>query len=475
MPSPSDFDNLCDYVAWWIEDRNIFRHNEKSKTRWKSALCKILGIGDITKQECCTLESVAQQLGITKQAVHVTVTKINGILASDAGGYFKPFIDTIFDFFKTKCGVAKVEDLVCYVRQTFGWKTAVADGIFATFKCLGKHPEQYGDLCTGEVDDEMMSLYSNFINQADCADASDKLEYIGMKNNGLSQEINPLMYEFFIRRSLDRRDFKSELAVQFFTRRFTPENATRHPRTLRNEAILSVLTKAGYRGLTLDELFMRVEQGWSDLNLTIDGLRGFIYTPLDNKGTKILMYDRGGPNGDRTQYSLTTFFMDEATRRLLQEAAQKIKDYMLSSGFGIVDVWKTWDEYRSSMPIPLPKLGFYMMMKEIGAGGLVYPKYPRIAYPGIEYTEGAYSWELYRYYTGKGQYTISRGECIKFIAEKLHEDPLNASANEFSALNLVKKDNHDSLYFLTRPKDLDSSPKVMLCDIDVNPTKREIS
>ena len=469
-PRPEDFDNLFDYVAWRVKERNVFRKNDKSRSRWEGTLVNYLGIGDIKTSDRLTLAEVAMQFDISRQAVQVTAEKIiEKIFAGDEDGYFKPFASAILDFFNKKSGVARAEELVDYVKQTFGWMAAVPDGILATLKLLGKNPVRYGELCTGDFDGAKEKQYSDFVMLIDNVDSSGKLEYLDLLDKGLSKEINSMMYDFFVLRALSQKDIKSELARQYFLQKFMPDSVEKRPTALRSDAVLTILKQAGYEGLTEDELFERLNQKCRNLNWTIDGLRGFIHSSppvvLDGKGSKILKYDRGSADGARSRYSLTTFFMDDVSKRLLEEAAQKIKAYMISSNFGVIDVWKTWDEYRSLMPLYLPKMGFYMMMREIGAGGLAYPKYPRIAYPGIEYTEKAYLWELYRYFTGKGQYALTREECVAFISDKLHVDPLNASANEFSALKLRKKSEQGVLYMLERPMELDNSPKVLISDI----------
>ena len=242
---------------------------------------------------------------------------------------------------------------------------------------------------------------------------------------------------------------------------------------MRHEAVLTALKKAGYKGLTLDELNEAVRKDAPECRWSKEALRGMISNTdmvLDNHGTKILPYSRGSVAGNKTQFSLTSFFNDSKTKAILLEAGNDVRSYMERTGFGVVSVWKIMRKYKNKLPLPLPKLGFYMMMRELKAGNLEYPRYPRISFPGMDHCEKAFQWELFEYFTYCGRKTASFFECISFFIDCLGLQPTIASSVAFPAMGLSKTDDElAQKYELKRPTDAKRTPHVLLGTVQRDP------
>ena len=176
-------------------------------------------------------------------------------------------------------------------------------------------------------------------------------------------------------------------------------------------------------------------------------------------------FSRGKRGGEGTHYSLNTFFQDEETKSVLRKAGKEVRDYMEKTGFGIVDVWKIWIRHKDQLPYekPLPKLGFYMMMRDIEAGGLCYKDYPRISYVGMDVCENAYWWELYEYFHYCGHPKASFAQIMSFFVDCLGIQPTIALSCAFCSMGLEKDfDATNAPYVIKRPPLSVKAPVVLL-------------
>lgn len=229
---------------------------------------------------------------------------------------------------------------------------------------------------------------------------------------------------------------------------------TYRPSTLtdrRRVAIKKILADAGYEGLTIDEVVAACSRDYPDLGIGEGNVRGAMNGMLDDKGTRIIPYDRGTRQNEGTRYSLNTFFHDAQTKSVLEKAAMRIRAYMEKTGLGVVSVWKASREHQSELPRPLPKLGFYMMMRDFKSGGLVYQDYPRIAYPGIKLGENIFPWMLYMYCAVCRHPKASFEEIMYFFTECLGLQPSIACSCAFNSMGLKKVDDDPSAPYVVKP------------------------
>ena len=229
---------------------------------------------------------------------------------------------------------------------------------------------------------------------------------------------------------------------------------TYQPPTLterRRAAIKKILVDAGFEGLTVDEIWAVCSRDYPDLKIGEGNIRGAMNDILDGEGTHIIPYDRGTRLNGGTRYSLNTFFRDAKTRAVLEKAAKRIRAYMERTGFGVVSVWKASREHRSELPRPLPKLGFYMMMRDFKSGGLVYQDYPRIAYPGIRVGENTFPWMLYMYCMICRRPKATFAEIMYFFTECLGLQPSIACACSFASMGLKKEEEDASASYAVKP------------------------
>ena len=111
-----------------------------------------------------------------------------------------------------------------------------------------------------------------------------------------------------------------------------------------------------------------------------------------------------------------------------------------------------------------------MMMRFLNAGGLEYPSYPRIAYPGVDACEKAYQWELYQYFRICGRERATYFECISFFVDCLGLQPSIAGAVAFPATGMRKDINDDSVGMLLKmPEKADRFPNVLLGSVKPDP------
>ena len=175
--------------------------------------------------------------------------------------------------------------------------------------------------------------------------------------------------------------------------------------------------------------------------------------------------ERGKKGAGDTRYTLNTLFHDDGTRSVLQKAGEEVRAYMEQTGFGVVDVWKVWSKYRSMLPEgkALPKLGFYMMMRDVEAGGLCYKDYPKIAYTGVDVCENVYWWELFEYFHYCGHPKASFEQIMSFFVDCLGIQPDIANSCAFHYMGLEKEEPATgALYVIRRPPNPSKTPKVLL-------------
>ena len=239
------------------------------------------------------------------------------------------------------------------------------------------------------------------------------------------------------------------------------------PTEKRRAAIKSVLMEAGRNGLTINEIVSACQVKFADAKVGKGNVQGCFSNSgdLDGSGTKIIGLSCGKKGEGATRYTLNTFFQDEEIKSVLEKAGAEIRTYMEKTGFGVVDVWKTWIKYKDELPEEkrLPKLGFYMMMRDVSAGGLCYKDYPRVSYDGIDVCQNAYWWELYEYFHYCGHPKASFTQIMSFFIDCLGIQPNLALTCAFCSMGL-KKDTEatDAQYVIKRPPIPSNMPTVLL-------------
>ena len=230
----------------------------------------------------------------------------------------------------------------------------------------------------------------------------------------------------------------------------------------RKRALLDILGEAGPEGRTIDQIVEEAACSHPEAELRDGVVRGMVSNnaDLDDQGTRIIGLDRGAKNNGSTRHALNSFFQDRETVSVLEEAARDLRARMESTGIGIVSVWKTWEVFHGKLPPghDLPKLGFYMMLRDIKAGGLSYPEYPRVAHPEVESPQSAYWWELYKYCALCGRRTATAAEIMNFLIHGIGEDRGVAA----SALQEMHLEREGNLYVVRCPDSTKQSPMVFL-------------
>ena len=232
----------------------------------------------------------------------------------------------------------------------------------------------------------------------------------------------------------------------------------------RRAAIKAVLQEAGPNGLTIEDILAACRDKFPDVNIGVGNVNGCrnLGNNMDDNGTRMIGYDRGS-KGSKTRYTLNTFFMDGETVSVLKKAGEELRAYMERAGLGIVSIWKVWRKFRPELPHDLPKLGFYMMMREVQAGGLEYRDYPRAYFPKIDSCESAYWWELYEYCMACGRKTATFAEIMSFFTDALCLQPSIALSCAFECMGLKKVDEESSAeYVISSPDSALVPPNVFL-------------
>ncbi|MBQ3290491.1 MAG: hypothetical protein IJH50_13905 [Kiritimatiellae bacterium] len=236
---------------------------------------------------------------------------------------------------------------------------------------------------------------------------------------------------------------------------------------MRRAAIKAVLQEAGRDGLTIDEIISACTKKHANADVGEGNVRGCLSNggDLDSDGTRIIGFLRGKRGEGGTRYSLNTFFQDDETKSVLKKAGEELKAYVEKTGFGVVDVWKIWHRHKDDLPADkyLPKLGFYMMMRDVGAGGLCYKDYPRVSYEGMEVCENAYWWELYEYFHYCGHSTATFAQIMSFFVDCLGVQPNVAVGSTFPIMGLSKVEGAmNAPYEIKRPPIPKATPTVLL-------------
>lgn len=350
-----------------------------------------LAMGLLNVHERQTLEECGRVLGVTRERVRQIAVKIEKRL------FYFPRRKALYEIemlvremFEANNREVVPETLVVKVESAFGWTGTT---VFS-FRCL--------------------------------------LEYLGWKIEDLHD---------------DRGWGWNEDGRFDWVKTYVPPTLTERRRV----AIKKVLTDAGYTGLTLDEIYTACLRDYPELEIAKGNIRSAMNFSLDGENTRIIPYDRGTRQNAGTRYSLNVFFHDERTRAVLERAATQIREYMEKTGLGVVSVWKASQAYQSELPCPLPKLGFYMMMRDFKSGGLVYQDYPRIAYPGIKLGENTFPWMLYMYCMICRRPKASFAEIMYFFTECLGLQPSIALSCAFNSMGLKKAEDDQLAPFVVKP------------------------
>lgn len=489
---PASFKSLPDYILAALPVQYRESHN------WRIVLGDYMGLLNTESKQ--SLAEVGARLGVTRERVRQMSDKtILGYFDGASGSYFAPFKNFVLNLFQTQNWIIEASKLLDAVNHQFVWSGTTAFSIASLMCCLGCEVEINSDgFCICGFKEHFREKYSAFLGYVnEYKGLISGLSYEGIVSQRKSDLLSSLSedeYLVFIRRALTPHahstkkkdtgarqnryitDIKSLRAKQYFASEFGLNAGGRKVRNvtpMRCEAVFTALTKAGYGGLTIDELNEIVQKDAPECRWSKEALRGMISNSdmaLDCHGTKILPYSRGSVAGNKTKFSLTSFFKDDKTRQILLKAGDDIRAYMERTGFGVVSVWKIMRKYRDELPLPLPKLGFYMMMRELKAGGLEYPRYPRIAFPGMDCCEKAFQWELFEYFSYCGRRTASFFQCISFFVDCLGLQPSIAAGVAFPALGMSRADDELSQeYELKRPTDAKKAPRVLLGTVKRDP------
>lgn len=489
---PAGYDSFADFVVGAADD------NTKSRMagNWAVVLHDYLALGECAEKK--TLEEVGSQLRITRERVRQIGIRIEHLLFGEGrAAKYALFVECIEGLFEREEWILSQEELLAEIKRRFSWQSVSIANVVALMKYVGHEIETESGtlLCSCDFDRHVGARYELFLGHVNTYRGALKgysLDGVRGAVSGLS-DLKENEYSFFVRRGMRQRmirkikankvlssawivEIKSLRARQYFAHVFNlPATTTKrgyNKGTVRKDVILGVLMKAGPQGLTTEDILERCKiecptLDWGLNNVRVAANKG---VDLDDAGSRMIGYDRGSKIGGRTRYTLNTFFQDAKTVAILRSAAKEIGDYMRATGFGVVSVWKWWKKYRKSLPIDLPKLGFYMMMREIGAGGLEYLDYPKISMRGMDVCENVYGWELYQYFLYCGKQEAMFGQIMSFFVDCLGLQPSIAEACAFQSMGLEKvEDELTAPYKLRRPDKPMKTPRVLLGTVKRDP------
>lgn len=485
---PNDFESLSSYVRHFLEEK--FKLNSTQD----AILRDYMALQD--SEEKKTLAQLGESLGLTRERIRQIAQKMEDYLVKqNESKAFDPFAKPLASWFDEKGGIVTRNELSNAADSLFSWKGTKAVPVVGLLRISGLDATATDDgLCIVGFETRLRPRYEAFIeyinNYKGRVSGLDFPNMAKVADNSGFAGLTYAEYSAFVRKGMTKRiavekshghrkarfeiDIQSLPAKQFFASKFGIKYGIRKAGTtpMRKEAILEILEAAGYQGETAEDVFMKAQELAPQFNWSRDSVRGILSGgwTLDDDGTSVLPYDRGRNSGERTRFSLTSFFTDEKTRSAIENAGREVRDYMARTGLGIVSVWKIWRKYRGETTLPLPKLGFYMMMRFLNAGGLEYPSYPRIAYPGVDACEKAYQWELYQYFRICGRERATFFECISFFVDCLGLQPSIAGAVAFPATGMKKDINDDSVGMLLKmPEKADRFPNVLLGSVKPDP------
>lgn len=488
VPDPNAFETFSSYVRHLLEEK--FRLDGKRD----AILRDYMALQDSDEKK--TLAQTGDALGLTRERVRQIAKKMEDYLVSlGESGALTPFTDPLTSWFDKKGGIVTRDELAIAADGLFSWKGTKAVPVVELLRIAGLDATATDDgHCILNFETRFQPRYEAFVeyvngyrgrisgldfpNIASAAKSSGfagltNAEYSAFVHKGMTKRIS-VVGGRANRKVRFEMDIQSLPAKQFFASRFGIKYGVRKAGTtpMRKEIILKILEAAGYQGETAEDVFLKARERAPQYNWTADSVRGLLSGgwTLDDDGTSVLPYDRGRIGGERTRFSLTSFFSDAKTRSAIEDAGRDVREYMARTGFGIVSVWKIWRKLRDRTSLPLPKLGFYMMMRFLNAGGLEYPSYPRIAYPGMDACEKAYQWELYQYFRICGRERATFFECISFFVDCLGLQPSIADSVAFPATGMRKDANGDSVGMLLKmPEKADRFPNVLLGSVKPDP------
>ena len=485
---PNDFESLASYIRYFLEEK--FKLNSTQD----AILRDYMALQD--SEEKKTLAQLGEALGLTRERIRQIAQKMEDYLVNLAESkVFDPFVKPLASWFDDQGGIVTRNELSNAADSLFSWKGTKAVPVVGLLRISGLDVTATDDgLCIVGFETRLRPRYKAFIeyinNYKGRVSGLDFPNMAKVAGNSGFAGLTYAEYSAFVRKGMTKRiaveknqghrkarfeiDIQSLPAKQFFASKFGIKYGIRKAGTtpMRKEAILEILEAAGYQGETAEDVFLKAQELAPQFNWSRDSVRGILSGgwTLDDDGTSVLPYDRGRNSGERTRFSLTSFFMDEKTRSAIENAGREVRDYMAKTGLGIVSVWKIWRKYRGETALPLPKLGFYMMMRFLNAGGLEYPSYPRISYPGVDACEKAYQWELYQYFRICGRERATFFECISFFVDCLGLQPSIAGAVAFPATGMRKDINDDSVGMLLKmPEKADRFPNVLLGSVKPDP------
>ena len=491
---PCDFPSFAAYVRHFLEGRFDLSGNRSAILR------DYMALQDGGEKK--SLAALGDELGLTRERVRQIALKMEAHLKSlVALESFTSFTAPVARYIDENGSFVESVAFTRFIDETFSWQGTLAFSVVELMRIAGF------DIALNE--DGIVALgfttnhkprYDAFIRYVNAHKGRigilsyDEMAKVAAANG--FDKLGELEYRFYVRYGMTKRieikrkngkrklvlerDITSLRAKQYFGITYSIAYGMRQPSKapFRREVMLALLEEAGYKGLTVDEVFEKAQERAPDLEWTIDSVRGTLSggLMLDGAGIKAIPYERGRVNGDKTRFTLTKFFNDAKTKTVLEQAAQEIKSYMEESGFGVISIWRTWRKYRDKTPRYLPKLGFYAMMREFNSGGLNYTPYPRIAHPTIGKCEKAYQWELFQYFTYCGRKSATSFECLSFFVDCLGIDPVIASATVFPATGMKRvSDDETDLMPLKMPKKNGMVPQVLLNSVKSDPSLSRLS
>lgn len=493
-PQPAEFSTLADFVRDVVS-----RQIDLTETR-EVVLRDYMAVLDSPKK--LTLEEAGQKVGLTRERVRQIAKKIvERAFSSGESGAFASLVSLMRKAFEENGWVLAKDQMVQTVESAYGWSGTNVLSLYELLSNLGTEIEDLGGgLYAFEFDRHLKEPYDAFVVYVNSYSGGLRgldLDAMQASPEGASlANVSDRIYEAFVRRGTNYRVVKHKKGKKTVSITFESDVTALRPRqyfaykfgtrvrytgdgynqgTIRRDAVIQVLKDAGPGGLEPDEMLKRAKVLRPNLDWAEGGVRSMIANlgqDLDDVGTRMIGYERGNATGERTSYSLNTFFRGEAFTTVFEAAGMDLRNYIETTGFGIVSVWKVWRKYKDKLPIPMPKLGFYMMLRDIGAAGLSYPDYPRVVHPDVECCPSAYNWELYQYFMLAQHPTASYQQIFDFFVECLCMDPVIANACAIPALGL--KGDEDLVEGMFRiPEPLyagDGYPQVFLANCQPDPS-----
>lgn len=447
-------------------------------------------MGVLNQDSVNSLEAIGESLGVTRERVRQMTMRAERILFKQGYEYFNTFISQVVGLLNDNKWIVTSKSLGELVDGVFGWRETSGNCVSRILMWLQKDVEIYnGEICVYDFANNLQRRYKAFISYVNEPGRllSDIIEE-SMLNSSVAknERLTHLEYYFYARKGMaidftveqynckfhsfqkDESEITSTGVRQYFAFLYDlklSSNRNVGLGWLRRSIVRDVLYAAGVDGMTLSEISDRCKEMFPQIDWSEGAIRGYLCNGVildETRNERLIGLERGTKGNSRTKYSISSLFKDKKNIELLHTAGEELKAHMEKTGIGVSRVWRIWHKYRDKFSVPIPKLGFYMLLRDLQAGGLTYQDYPHILYPGIQQCDAISQWALYEYFMICGKQQATSQEMYYFMVDVLGMQPSVAYGNIFSTGRTHIEDDEETLYQVQAPNNNIRPPDIFL-------------